>query len=80
MKEFLITLAVVAAFCLAFIVLVDVANSKETTTLDDALERPVVVERSYDDVTGVVCYWTTRYPKYLSCVQIHTPHNRRQLK
>jgi hypothetical protein len=50
---------------------VDTANAKETTTLDDALNRPVKVEHRYDKTTGVACFWTDRYPRYLSCVQVH---------
>ena len=48
---------------------VDVANAKETTTLDDALERPVKVEKWVDRDNNVVCYWVQRYPKYLTCLQ-----------
>jgi glucose uptake protein GlcU len=46
------------------------ANARETTTLDDALERPVKVQKYVDKEFGVVCYWTSRYLKNLSCVQI----------
>ena len=81
MKEFLITLAVVAAFCVAFIVLVDTANSKETTTLDDALERPVKVQKYVDKENDVVCYWVGRVPDYLNCVQIRgLDHRERDAK
>jgi hypothetical protein len=55
----------------AFFFLVDLANAKETTTLEDALERPVTVHRHFDPETFVACYWTDRHPKYLSCVQVH---------
>lgn len=49
---------------------VDIANSKETTTLDEALDRPVKIERYVDKDNGVVCYWNTRYPGYLTCVKV----------
>jgi hypothetical protein len=52
------------------ILFVDAVNAKETTTLEDALERPVVLERRYDKDTGVVCYWAARHPEYIACVQV----------
>ena len=74
MKECFITLAVVVGCVFAFGVLVtsciDVANSEETTTLEDALERPVVVKKYVDEDNDVVCYYVGRVPDYLNCVQI----------
>jgi hypothetical protein len=70
MKELAIVVAAALAITVAFWVLVDFANAIETTTLDDALERPVVVQKYVDKENDVVCYWTTRYPRYLSCIQI----------
>jgi hypothetical protein len=49
---------------------VDVANAIEPTTLEEALERPVKVEKYVDKENNVACYWVARYPKYLSCLQI----------
>ncbi len=71
MRSILIATAFAVGILLAAILLVDVVNAKETTTLEDALERPVTVERHYDENTGVACFWTDRYPRYLSCVQVH---------
>jgi hypothetical protein len=74
MREFLAFLigsALIVTFCFFMVsTCVNYANAKETTTLDDALERPVVLERSYDNDTGVVCYWAVRYPQYIACVQV----------
>lgn len=47
-----------------------VATSAETTTLDDAVEHPVKVEKYVDKDNNVVCYWIGRHPVRLSCVQI----------
>jgi hypothetical protein len=81
MKELGIVVAAALAITVAFFLLVDFANAKETTTLEDALERPVVLERSYDNDTGVVCYWAVRYPQYIACVQVQglTPAQHRKL-
>jgi hypothetical protein len=85
MKEFAITMAFVLALAVGLGLLVttcvDAANAKETTTLEDALERPVVLERSYDNDTGVVCYWAVRYPRYIACVQVRdlSPTQHRKL-
>jgi hypothetical protein len=48
---------------------VDFANAIEPTTLEEALERPVKVQKWVDKPNNVVCYWLTRYPKYLTCLQ-----------
>ena len=50
---------------------VNYANAKEPTTLEEALERPVKVEKYVDKENNVVCYWTERYPEYISCLQIN---------
>jgi len=60
----------VVAIVSGFLILSHVAESKETTTLDEALERPVKVQRFVDKELGVVCYWVQRYPKYLTCVEV----------
>jgi hypothetical protein len=70
MRELAVVLFCVAVLCASFIFLVDLANAKETTTLEDALERPVKVEKYVDTEEGVVCYWVQRYPKYLTCVKV----------
>jgi hypothetical protein len=59
---------------------VDWANAKETTTLDDALNRPVKVEKYVDTENNVVCYWTQRFPKYLSCLQINDVSSSKRAK
>jgi hypothetical protein len=71
MKELAVVVLAFAVAFVAFFLLVDLANAKETTTLEDALERPVQVHRYFDKETFVACYWTDRHPKYLSCVQVH---------
>jgi hypothetical protein len=50
--------------------IVDTVNAKEPTTLEEAIERPVKVEKFVDKENNVVCYWATRHPEYLSCLQI----------
>ncbi len=69
------TMAWIAIAAAAAIVLlgVNIADSKETTTLDEAVERPVKIERYVDDINGVVCYWNTRHPAYLTCVKVTNP-------
>lgn len=52
------------------------AWTKETTTLDEALEHPVKVEKFVDKVNGVVCYWSTRHPQYLDCVKVTNTSKR----
>jgi hypothetical protein len=64
------TLIAVVAVFIACTVVVDLANSKETTTLDEALERPVKVQKFEDKENGVVCYYVGRYPDYLNCVKV----------
>jgi hypothetical protein len=60
---------------------VKVANAKEPTTLEDALERPVVVQKYVDEANDVVCYWVDRRPQYLSCLQIRgLDHRERDAK
>jgi hypothetical protein len=71
MREVVIALAAIIVMCFGVMTCVDWANAKETTTLEDALERPVVVHRHFDDETNVACYWTERHPQYISCVQVH---------
>ncbi len=60
---------IIGSLTLAGLAVVD-AIGKETTTLEDALERPVKVEKYVDKENNVVCYWADRYPQYLACVQI----------
>jgi hypothetical protein len=69
-KEAVLALVIIFVVCAGVTTCVDAANAIETTTLEDALERPVVLERSYDKDTGVVCYWATRHPEYIACVQV----------
>jgi hypothetical protein len=70
MREVLLAVFLIVGMFFVVTTCVDRANAKETTTLEDALERPVVLERSYDKDTGVVCYWATRHPEYIACVQV----------
>lgn len=49
------------------------ALAKETTSLDEALDRPVKVEKFVDKENGVACYWNNRHPQHLSCVQVENP-------
>lgn len=70
LTNWIIGALLVLALVSGCVLMVDVANAKETTTLDEALERPVKVEKHVDQENGVVCYWTDRYPKYLSCVKV----------
>jgi hypothetical protein len=53
---------------MAAILLVDVVNAKEPTTLEDALERPVKVKKYVDKANNVVCYWQEG-SQYLTCLQ-----------
>lgn len=46
------------------------ATAYEPTTLDEAVERPFKIERYIDQQNGVVCYWNTRHPAYLTCVKV----------
>jgi hypothetical protein len=71
MKEVILAQALIVVGCFVVTTCVDTANAKETTTLEDALERPVKVHRYFDKETFVACYWTERHPKYLSCVQLY---------
>ncbi len=63
---------------------VDWANAKETTSLDDALNRPVVMQKYVDEENNVVCYWPPRHPQFINCVYIPTPgltwRNKRPFK
>jgi hypothetical protein len=81
MKEVILAAALIVVGFFVVTTCVDRANAKETTTLEDALERPVVLERSYDNDTGVVCYWAVRYPQYIACVQVRdlSPAQHRKL-
>jgi hypothetical protein len=71
MRSIFIAVLFAIGILVTAILFVDAVNAKETTTLEDALERPVVVHRHFDEETHVACYWTERHPKYLSCVQVH---------
>ncbi len=66
------TMAWIAIAAAAAIVLlgVNIADSKETTTLDEAVDRPTKIERYIDKQNGVACYWNTRHPAYLTCVKV----------
>ena len=74
MREYVLSVGIAIIIGLALLVViatcVDMANSKETTSLDDALERPVKVERYIDQETGVACYWIGRNPQYVSCLEL----------
>lgn len=52
------------------------ASAKETTTLDEALDRPTKIERYVDKEHGVVCYWNARHPGYLTCVKVTNDRQR----
>jgi hypothetical protein len=71
-------MAAVVLGMILLITLVNVGNAVEPTTLDDALNRPVKVQKYVDKDNNVVCYWADRYPQFLSCIQIrdwrHTGH------
>jgi hypothetical protein len=71
MREVILAAALIVVGFFVVTTCVERANAKETTTLEDALERPVVVESYVDKENGVICYWSNRFPKYLSCV--HAP-------
>jgi hypothetical protein len=68
MRETFVTLLVLAAGLALMFTCVDYANSKETTTLDDALNRPVKIEKYVDKANNVVCYWQEG-SQYLTCLQ-----------
>ena len=55
---------------------VNVANAIKPTTLDEAVDRPFKIERYVDLYNGVVCYWNTRHPAYLTCVKVTRPQRR----
>ena len=63
MREFLITMAVVIAFCVAFLVCVDVANSEQKRLV----QHSRTFETYYDEGTSVFC--ATRL-KAVSCVYV----------
>ena len=48
----------------------NMANAYESTTLDEAVDRPFKIERYVDQQNGMVCYWNTRHPAYLTCVKM----------
>jgi hypothetical protein len=84
MRDFFILLAFAGAFVLAGGLLVascvDKANSIEPTTLEDALERPVKVQKYVDKVqkyvdkeNSVVCYWQPKHPQSFDCVYVPSP-------
>jgi hypothetical protein len=81
LRALIIAAVVATALFMGITMCVDVANAKETTTLEEALERPVVLERRYDNDTGVVCYWANRFPQYIACVQVRdlSPAQHRKL-
>ncbi len=68
MRIIMVVLGTISALWLCT-VCVDAVNAKETTTLEEALERPVVVEKYLDKANNVVCYWIKGNPKYLTCLQ-----------
>lgn len=61
-------LAVVSIY--STLLYVAAASGKETTPLDEALERPVKVEKFVDEENGVVCYFVGNKPRYLTCVKL----------
>jgi hypothetical protein len=73
MRSFIIAVVVLVLGAFVVTKCVDVANSKEPTTLDDALNRPVVVQKYEDKENGVVCYWRTnrgRLANSFQCVNV----------
>jgi hypothetical protein len=70
MRELFIVVALLVAGFFFMTTCVDRANAKETTTLEDALERPVEVKKFVDKELGVVCYYVGRNPDYLNCVKV----------
>ena len=68
MREVLIAIVVILLTIVAFTFLVDAANARETTTLEDALKRPVKIEKYVDKANNVVCYWQEG-SQYLTCLQ-----------
>ena len=52
---------------------VDVANAKEPTTLEEALDRPIEVKSFVDKKNSVVCYYFGTHPNYLNCVYVPQP-------
>lgn len=76
MREWL-TFAIASTLFIGSLLLVftcvDYANAKETTTLEDALNRPTNVNRFVDKENGVVCYWADQYPEHLACVLVENP-------
>jgi hypothetical protein len=69
MKEVLIAVVVLMLGLFVLTKCVDTANSKEPTTLEEALERPVKIEKYVDKANNVVCYWNARHPADLECLQ-----------
>ena len=61
---------------IGFIFTMEVAVGKETTTLDEATNRPVKIEKYVDKVNGVVCYWNKRHPAELDCVKVTNTSKR----
>lgn len=49
---------------------VDYANAAETTTLDEATNRPVKIMKYIDKKNNVICYWNKRHPADIECVHI----------
>jgi hypothetical protein len=55
---------------LASLVAGGISTAMDTTTLDDALERKVVIEKFVDKANNVVCYWVKGEPKFtFACLQ-----------
>ena len=59
-------------------VALEYATAKETTTLDEATNRPVVIEKYIDKKNNVICYWNKRHPADIECV--HLTSTRQILK
>jgi hypothetical protein len=66
----IIGIGVAIFVCTALFFFVNMANAKETTTLDDALERPVVVQKYVDKANNVICYWVEGERQFtFTCIQ-----------
>lgn len=58
------------------LVALEYATGKETTTLDEATNRSVKIEKYVDKVNGVVCYWNKRHPAEIDCVKVTNTSKR----
>ncbi len=79
MRDFLQAMGICgicATVGLLLIIGVTSAVSKEPTTLDDAINRPVVIKKYVDHANGVVCYWNKRHPGELECVKVTNTSKR----